>query len=182
MPLHLFCRHDEMPALATDDAASELQVLAAQYRLGVETQMHFNQLILRTRVLGITGAVVVMGTALLFRVQYPAATPVSFFGWVQLSPATLIALFGPGLLFLGLLMDRFYYLRLLGGASRYLYRLEDQLAARPIAGVEGAFRQATFIREAFGKRIGASTKFVWAAYMLVAVAEVIVILLLATNP
>ena len=178
--IHILCHHVDPPVApgADGDEVKALQVVAAQYRLAVETQMHFNQLILRTRTLGISAAVVLIGTALLFRSQYPNAPEISFFGFAEITPAEVIVAFGPGLLLLAYLMDRHYYMALLGGASRYVYRLESQLASVKVAGIDSVFRQATDIREAFGHIPGASTRYVNAAYLLVLAAEVLVFALL----
>jgi hypothetical protein len=184
---HVLCRHDDSEA----NRLRELQILAGQYRLGVETQMHFNQLILRTRTLGMYGAVLVMGAALLLRSQYPNTRPFhlgftlqSFVASVDISAPALIAAFGPVLLVIVYLMDRHYYLRLLSGINHYVYEIER--AARKqdlkLAGISDAFRQGIDIQEAFGPRLGASTRFVKACYIIVGVVEVVVILFLAANP
>ncbi len=150
--------------------------------------MHFNELILRTRSLGMYGAILVMGTAMYLRNQTPSPAPFHFNLADRLvfdapTPA-VIALFGPVLLLIVYLIDRHYYLRLLYGINTFVYGIERQMEARglALAGVENAFRQGLDIQKAFGARSGASTRFVKWCYMLVAVVEGIVILLLWTNP
>ncbi len=181
--LHILCSHLDPPELSRKEGpqTEALEVVVAQYRLAVETQMHFNKLILQTRTLGVSAAVVLIGTALLFRSQYPNAPEISIFGLATITPAALMVTFGPGLLLLSYLMDRRYYMALLGGVNRYVYRLESQLESVQIAGVQNAFRQATDIREAFGHIHGASTKYVNMAYLLVLAAEVLVIAILWTS-
>lgn len=185
--LHLFCWHESARDQDSDSARlREMVILAGQYRLGVETQMHFNQLILRTRTLGMYGAILVMGSALLLRSQYPDSTPFQL-AWgqflVQLSGPALIALFGPVLLVIVYLMDRHYYLRLLYGINRYVYGIERSARKEglKLAGISDAFRQGLDIQEAFGPRAGASTRFVKACYSLVALTEVLVIWFLVAN-
>jgi hypothetical protein len=185
--LHVFCRHDEPVAASGREA--ELKILADQYRLGVETQMHFNQLIMRTRSLGMYGALLVMGSALLLRSQYPDATPfrldiVALGLVVQLSASAVISLFGPVLLLIVYLMDRHYYLRLLYGINSYVYSIERGTAEQglTLVGIPNAFRQGLFIQQAFGQRAGASIKFVKASYFLVLVTELAVIVALVANP
>lgn len=184
--LHLLCLHDDPQSDPVTNRLREIEILAGQYRLGVQTQMHFNQLILRTRTLGMYGAVLVMGSALLLRSQYPASLPfrLALGQWVvQLSAPALIALFGPVLLVIVYLMDRHYYLRLLYGINRYVYGIERAARneALQLAGISDAFRQGIDIQEAFGPRLGASTRFVKACYSLVAIAEVLVIWFLVAN-
>jgi len=53
--LHVLCWHDD--SNPDESRLRELEILSGQYRLGVETQMHFNELILRTRTMGMYGAV-----------------------------------------------------------------------------------------------------------------------------
>jgi len=196
--VHLLCRHDDGAATASDERLKELGLLAGQYRLGVETQMHFNELILRTRSMGMYGAILVMGGALLLRSQYPNAQAFDWdFGWLtlptggqlgpfafKLSAPAAISLFGPLLLAIVWMMDRKYYMSLLGGASRYVYHIEDRAkeAGLTLAGVVGAFEQGRTIQQTFGPRLGASTKYVNRAYGLVGVAEAAIIFFLVTHP
>jgi hypothetical protein len=151
--------------------------------------MHFNQLILRTRSLGMYGALLVMGSALLLRSQYPGATPfevyVPFVNVAfQLSPSAAISLFGPVLLLIVYVMDRHYYLRLLYGINRYVYSIERATAEQGLTllGIPNAFRQGLFIQQAFGPRPGASVRFVKIAYTLIFLTEIIVIAVLLANP
>jgi hypothetical protein len=183
--LHVLCWHDD--SNPDESRLRELEILSGQYRLGVETQMHFNELILRTRTMGMYGAVLVMGSALLLRSQYPAAAPFRLASGqlaVQLSAPALIALFGPALLVIVYLMDRHYYLRLLYGINAYVYGIERQARdmGLKLAGVGDAFRQGLDIQKAFGPHAGASTRFVKACYLVVLVAEVLVIAFLVANP
>jgi hypothetical protein len=185
--LHLLCWHDDVDPDPDATRLRELEILAGQYRLGVETQMHFNQLILRTRTLGMYGAVLVMGSALLLRSQYPSSAPfqLALGPWViQLSAPALIALFGPALLVIVYLMDRHYYLRLLYGINTYVYGIERSARDQGLmlAGIGDAFRQGLDIQKAFGSHAGASIRFVKACYMLVGIAEVFVIWFLVANP
>lgn len=185
--LHLFCWHEEPTASSATE--TELKILADQYRLGVETQMHFNQLILRTRSLGMYGAILVMGSALLIRSQYPGATPFHVYlplvntAFDLAVPAT-IALFGPVLLVIVYLMDRHYYLRLLYGINSFVYSIERGTADQGLTllGIPNTFRQGLFIQQAFGTRPGASTRFVKTAYTLVLLTELVVIAVLLANP
>ena len=185
--LHLLCWHDDPVPDPDANRLRELEILAGQYRLGVETQMHFNQLILRTRTLGMYGALLVMGSALLLRSQFPGATPfrLALGQWmIEVSAPALIALFGPVLLVIVYLMDRHYYLRLLYGINHYVYDIERSSRDQGLmlAGIGDAFRQGLDIRDAFGPHAGASTRFVKACYVLVAIAELLVILFLMANP
>lgn len=185
--LHLLCWHDDPEPDADATRLRELEILAGQYRLGVETQMHFNQLILRTRTLGMYGALLVMGSALLMRSQYPGTTPfrLALGQWmIELSAPALIALFGPALLVIVYLMDRHYYLRLLYGINAYVYSIERSARDQglKLAGISDAFRQGLDIQKAFGPHAGASIRFVKVCYMLVAIAELLVIWFLVANP
>lgn len=156
----------------------ELRLLFDLYRLGVETQMHLNDLILRTRSLGASGTVLILGGAMFLRAQDPSAA-ISI-GGVPVAVAALTAAFAPVLLGVAWVIDRRYYLALLGGASRYIYRIEDYVAARAItvAGMGNAFAQGRTIQAAFGRQEGASTKYVKQVYRAVLVAELVLIGLL----
>lgn len=164
----------------------ELELLVDLYRLGVETQMHFNELILRTRTLAGTGLVVILGGAVVIRNQYPMAG-------LNLGPFTVskmtidlhipvaagVALLGLVLVAIVYLLDRGYYMRLLRGATIYVYRIEDfaEKSGLKIAGYGQAFLQARLIRDAIG-RPEASVKFVERAYAAIAIVTLIVFLLL----
>jgi hypothetical protein len=185
--LHLLCWHDDPDPDPEPKRLRELEILAGQYRLGVETQMHFNQMILRTRTLGVYGAVLVMGSALLLHSQFPGSAPfrLAFGQWMlQLSSPALIALFGPALLLIVYLMDRHYYLRLLYGINTYVYSIERSAHEQglTLAGISDAFRQGLDIQKAFGPHAGASVRFVKACYSVVAIAEFLVIWFLVANP
>ena len=193
---HVLCRHDSAAQTETketvrsDTREVELKLLAGQYRLGVETQMHFNQLIIRTRTLGMYGVVLVMGSAFLLRSQYPNAAPFHLDIpaanlALQLSAPAVISLFGPVLLVIVYLMAQ----ALLPAPSLRDQQLRVFDRARhsreqpdPSRESRNTFRQGLFIQEAFGHRAGASVKFVKACYAMVALAELIVIVLLVTNP
>ena len=192
---HVLCRHDSVAQTETKRDCAErhsgsgVKLLAGQYRLGVETQMHFNQLIIRTRTLGMYGVVLVMGSAFLLRSQYPNAAPFH----LDIPAANLaLQLSAPAVISLRprptchRLLDgqQHYYLRLLYGINSFVYSIERGTAENNLTllGIPNTFRQGLFIQEAFGHRAGASVKFVKACYAMVALAELIVIVLLVTNP
>lgn len=158
--------------------AQEVGQLIELYRLGVQTQMHFNELILRTRVLGATGTVVVLGAAMIFRLEHPGAA-FEILGYSVKAPA-VVAMFSMVLLLVVWLLDRRYYLSLLGGASRYVYRIEDYAKEHGItlAGYGDAFGQGRTIQRMFGAKEGASTRYVLGAYVFVGLIEVAYALLL----
>jgi hypothetical protein len=201
--LHLLCWHEDGDQEA--NRQKELRILADQYRLGVETQQHFTEMILRTRTLGMYGALLVMGSAMFLRSQYPGTKPLTQAVdlWsvhlalpFSLSAPALIACFGPALLAIVYLMDQRYYLKLLYGANTYVYRIERALteAGATVAGVGQAFYQSHDIYMAFHPSSDGppdpdlppakdkSRVYVDLCYILVGVAEGIVIWVLAANP
>lgn len=173
------------------DRIEELKLLVELYRLGVQTQMHFNELILRTRTLGATGLVVILGGAVVIRNQYPAAAfdlgPFivgrTIVGPVSIPVAAAVALLGMVLVIVLDLLDRNYYMKLLKGATIYVYRIEDfaENAGMTIAGYGEAFRQSRHIRDAIGGP-DASVGFVKWSYRIIGGVTALLFLLLLLVP
>jgi len=104
-------------------AKERMELLWSEWKTTIDTQMHFNEMIIRMRTLGVTAVVTVFGAAAFAIGQYPerfyrllgerfhVSEGVIFFGLVL-----LVAIF---------IIDFFYYYRLLLGAVKRSYDIDD---------------------------------------------------------
>ena len=94
--------------------SNHLDYILQEYKIVIETQMHFNELIIKTRSMGISVVTVIYGAA-----AYSISVIPDFFikiSTIELHPAFFIVLSGVSLGFVLFLLDYFYYYRMLLGA------------------------------------------------------------------
>lgn len=160
---------------AGDRNMQELQLLLEEWKVVIQTQMHFNDMIIKMRTAGLSVLIAVFGGAAIAIGQYPdrfieiarrdfhVSAPIIFFGLVL-----WLAIF---------LIDYLYYHKCLLGAVERGYEIDKAYEKSQIAGTR-MYGMTTLIRDAIGKP-GMSKWYIWGFYALVASVGVAYLLLVA---
>jgi hypothetical protein len=98
--------------------------LVNRWRAAVDTQMHFNEMLIRTRAAGMSIVVAVFGGAALAVEKFPQH--VTLFLGLDIHLAAVVMFFGLLLLFSLFVLDYFYYYRMLLAAVEKTEALEAQ--------------------------------------------------------
>ena len=140
----------------------ETKLILEEWKTVIQTQMHFNEMIMKMRTTGVTIVLAFFGAAaisLQYEKLYLTICDLSFHA------AVLIITCGLGMLGGVFILDYFYYYKMLLGAVERGYQIDRAYKDRLIDGVK-MFGLSTEIRDAIG-RPHLSKVFVWAFYGLV---------------
>jgi hypothetical protein len=148
----------------------ETELILKEWKIVIETQMHFNDMIMRMRTTGVSIVLAVFGAAA-YSLQY-SKLYLSISGY-SFHVAILIIAFGLGMLLGVFGLDYFYYYRMLLGAVKRGYEIDQAYKDRKVDGVK-IFGMTTMIRDEIGKP-GRSKHFVWLFYGLVFILGIIFI-------
>jgi hypothetical protein len=96
--------------------------LVQRWRAALDTQMHFNDMLLRTRAAGMSIVIAVFGGAALAVEQFPQH--IALFQGTSVHLAAIVMFFGLLLLFSIFVLDYFYYYRMLLAAVERTEQLE----------------------------------------------------------
>jgi ABC-type amino acid transport system permease subunit len=107
--------------------------LVHRWRAALDTQMHFNDMLIRTRAAGLSIVIAVFGGAALAVEQFPQH--LALFPGVSVHLAAIVMFFGLLLLFSIFVLDYFYYYRMLLAAVERSEQIEaeSQRPGEPIA-------------------------------------------------
>ena len=111
----------------------QVKLILEEWRTVIDTQMHFNDMILRTRTTGISVVIGVYGAAALAVGQYPERF-LKIYEWHFHVSGAIIA-FGLLLLLSIAMLDYLYYYRLLMGAVERGEQIDDAFRGRTVAGI-----------------------------------------------
>jgi hypothetical protein len=140
----------------------ETKLILEEWKTVIGTQMHFNDMIMRMRTTGVSIVLAVFGAAaysLQYDKLYLTINAYSF------HVAVLIIAFGLGMLVGVFGLDYFYYYKMLLGAVRRGYEIDQAYKDRRVDGGK-IFGMTTMIRDEIGKP-GKSKHLVWLFYGLV---------------
>ena len=156
-------------------AIQEMQLLLEEWKVVMETQMHFNDMIIRMRTTGLSVLIAVFGGAAIAIGQYPDR----FVGIAgrDFHVAAPIILFGLLLWLAIFIIDYFYYHKCLLGAVKRGYQIDDAFKDCKLAGTT-MYGMTTLIRDAIGKP-GASRRYIWTFYALVGLVGMAYLLLVS---
>ena len=98
--------------------------LVTRWRAAIDTQMHFNDMLIRTRAAGMSIVVAVFGGAALAVEKFPQH--VTLFLGIDVHLAAVVMFFGLMLLFSLFVLDYFYYYRMLLAAVDKTEALESE--------------------------------------------------------
>lgn len=125
---------EQRPGQSVSPAAIDTDRLAAvqHWRTLIDTQMHFNDMLLRTRSVGISIVIAVFGAAAVSTAQYPDRL-INLPGFT-VHVAAIVILFGLMLLVSVFVLDYFYYYRMLLAVVRRAEEMEaeSRLPGEPI--------------------------------------------------
>jgi hypothetical protein len=108
-----------------DGGSSKDQVAAVQrWRTVIDTQMHFNDMLMRTRTAGVSIVITVFGAAAVGLAQYPSRL-ISMPG-ATIHIAAIVIIFGLMLLASLFVMDYFYFYRMLLAVVRHGEEIEAE--------------------------------------------------------
>jgi hypothetical protein len=158
---------------AGDRNRQEMQLLLEEWKVVIQTQMHFNDMIIKMRTAGLSVLIAVFGGAAIAIGQYPDRF--IEIGRRDFHVAAPIILFGLLLWLAIFVIDYFYYHKCLLGAVERGYQIDDVCKGRKVAGTT-MYGMTTLIRDAIGKP-GASKFYIWTFYLLVGLVGVAYLLL-----
>ena len=167
-------RSDQVvPALPIAVAAGATDAfLQKEWEVSVKTQMHFNDMIMRIRALGVTGVTTAFGAAAVVYGQYPDRMIEVAGVDDAVHVASLIIVAGLTFWAAIVVLDYYYYFKLLIGAVAHTYRFDDANFTLPAAGHFRAYGLSRRISGAIGPP-GFSTYVIRAFYGMVYAAGVV---------
>jgi len=146
----------------------ETKLILEEWKTVIQTQMHFNDMIMRMRTTGISIVLAVFGAAA-YSLQYDKLYLI--ISGCSFHASVLVILFGLGMLVGVFGLDYFYYYKMLLGAVKRGYEIDEAYKNRRVGDCK-IFGMTTMIRDEIGKP-GKSKFFLWLFYGLVFVLGVI---------
>lgn len=140
----------------------ETKLILEEWKTVIQTQMHFNDMIMKMRTTGISVVLAVFGAAA-YSLQYSQLYLT--IGEYSFHASVLVILFGLGMLLGVFGLDYFYYYKMLLGAVKRGYEIDEAYKNRQVDGCK-IFGMTTMIRDEIGKP-GKSKFFVWLFYGLI---------------
>jgi uncharacterized membrane protein YwzB len=145
-----------------EDTIGGRELILEEWKVVIQTQMHFNEMLMQMRTAGVTIVLAVFGAAA-YSLQYDKLF--LMFSTYRFHAAVLIITFGLGMLIGVFCLDYFYYYKMLLGAVKRGYEIDEAFKNRSIDGYK-VFGMTTMIRDSVGKP-ERSKYFVWLFYGLV---------------
>lgn len=140
----------------------ETKLILDEWKTVIETQMHFNEMIMTMRTTGVSVVLAVFSAAA-YSLQYNLM--INFIGLKSVHVAFFIVLFGIGMMIGIFVLDYFYYYKMLLGAVERGYEIDKLYENRISDGVK-MFGMTTLIRNKIGKR-DLAKYFVWVFYLII---------------
>lgn len=158
-----------------DREMQEMRLLLEEWKVVIQTQMHFNDMIIKMRTAGLSVLIAVFGGAAIAIGQYPDR-------FIEIARRDFhvsapIILFGLLLWLAIFLIDYFYYHKCLLGAVERGYQIDDAFKDCEVAGTT-MYGMTTLIRDKIGKP-GAAKRYIWGFYGLTAAVGLAYLLLVA---
>ena len=144
------------------DSTEETKLILEEWKTVIQTQMHFNDMLMKMRTTAVSVVLAVFGAAaysLQYDKLYLTISSYSFHASV------LIMVFGLGMLAGVFSLDYFYYYKMLLGAVKRGYEIDEAYKNKRVDNCK-IFGMTTMIRDAIGKP-GKSKYVIWLFYGLV---------------
>lgn len=138
----------------------ETKLILDEWKTVIETQMHFNEMIMTMRTTGMSVVLAVFSAAA-YSLQFNLV--INFIG-KNLHVAFFIVLFGVGMLIGIFVLDYFYYFKMLLGAVERGYQIDNSYKDKTIDETR-LFGMTTLIRDKIGKPDKAKI-FIWVFYLI----------------
>jgi len=156
--------------MGKDNSTEETALILEEWKTVIQTQMHFNELLMKMRTTSVSIVLAVFGAAA-YSLQYEKLFLT--IGGYRFHASALIVAFGLGMLVGVFFLDYFYYYKMLLGAVERGEQIDEAYKNRRVDNCK-IFGMTTLIREAIGKR-GKSKWLVWFFYGLVFVLGILFI-------
>ena len=149
----------------------ETKLMLEEWKIVIQTQMHFNELLMKMRTTAVSIVLAIFGAAA-YSLQYDQLyLTICNYGF---HASILILISGLGMLAGVFGLDYFYYYRMLLGAVERGYDIDEAYKKRKVDGCE-IFGMTTKIRDAIGKK-GKSKYSIWWFYGIVFVLGILFII------
>jgi hypothetical protein len=145
-----------------ENSISGLRFILEEWKVVIRTQMHFNEMLMQMRTAGVSIVLAVFGAAA-YSLQYDKLFLT--FGAFRFHAAVLIIVFGLGMLSGVFCLDYFYYYKMLLGAVKRGYEIDEAFKNKKVDGYK-VFGMTTMIRDSIGKPSW-SKYLIWVFYGLV---------------
>lgn len=144
------------------ELAYGIKLVLEEWKVVIQTQMHFNEMLMQMRTAGVSIVLAVFGAAA-YSLQYDKLfLTISTY---RFHASVLIIVFGLGMLVGVFCLDYFYYYKMLLGAVKRGYEIDEAFKEKLVDGYK-IFGMSTMIRDSIG-RPSRSKYFVWIFYGLV---------------
>jgi hypothetical protein len=143
-------------------SVEETKLILEEWKTVIQTQMHFNDMIMRMRTTGVSIVLAVFGAAA-YSLQY-GKLYLTICG-NSFHASVLVVAFGLGMLIGVFGLDYFYYYKMLVGAVKRGYEIDQAYKDKLVDGCK-MFGMSTMIRDEIGKP-GTSKRFLGLFYGLV---------------
>lgn len=124
-----------------------MKILIEEWKTVIQTQMHFNEMIMRMRSMSISIYLAIFGWAA-YSLQYEIFLEICS---LKFHASVLITLVGLAMFFSVFLVDFFYYDKMLRGAVNKSYEIDDAFKDKKIYGTQ-LFGLSTAIKNGIGKK------------------------------
>ena len=155
----------------SDTELEELKILMEEWKTVIQTQMHFNDMIMMMRTTGVSVVLAVFGAAA-YSLQYDKLY--LEIGVIKFHAAVPIILFGLGMLCGIFFLDYFYYYKMLLGAVERGYQIDDAFKNKKIADTQ-IFGITKLISDSIGKP-GRSKIFIGIFYGIIFILGIVFVL------
>lgn len=123
------------------------KLILDEWKTVIDTQMHFNEMIMKMRTTGVSVVMAVFSAAA-YSLQYDILIPIYYIG--EKHVAFFIVLFGLAMSFAIFVLDYFYYFKMLLGAVERGYQIDESYENRLIDETQ-MFGMTSLIRDKIGK-------------------------------
>jgi len=136
-----------MPLSLSKRDLEEIRLVLQEWQIVIRTQMHFNEIIMRARSIMMSATIAIWGAAA-YSLQFTAL--ILRVGEMSFHAAAPLILIGIGVLVGVFAVDYFYYYKMLIGAVKRSYEIDEAFREKKVAGVR-IFGMSTMIRDSIGK-------------------------------
>lgn len=143
-------------------SVEETKLILEEWKTVIQTQMHFNDMLMKMRTTGVSIVLAVFGAAA-YSLQYERLFLT--FNDYSVHASVFIIAFGLGMLAGVFCLDYFYYYKMLLGAVNRGYEIDKFYKDKLVDGCK-MFGMTTMIRDAIGES-GWSKFFIWIFYGLI---------------
>lgn len=145
------------------DSLEDTKIILEEWKTVIQTQMHFNDMIMKMRTTAVSIVLAVFGAAA-YSLQYEELilTLCNY----SFHASVLVIAFGLGMLIGVFVLDYFYYYKMLCGAVKRGKEIDEAFKDKQVDNTR-IFGMTTMIGKAISKQEGKSKYFIWLFYGLI---------------